>query len=240
MTCEQLVTLTMNRQKHQRTASAKSRSSVIVGGNEINKTQTPIADPTTTPTPSTTTTTTTITKAPLYKDSSTETLSIASPHIVPRVTLNDTPMSTRMYATVASSPTFSTGSSTKSPVPVRQNVWMNRSVSNHRTLDAERQMNWLNGSAGKRENLRLDENNMIIRTNKNGNKSDEEDKSSKICLLFKPGSNLNHSGKPDDKILASSGFKFDYFLLGSDSSISKTVPGSEFTLFLWMRLGFNL
>jgi len=74
---------------------------------------------------------------------------------------------------------------------------MNRSVSNHRALDAERQMNWLNGSAGKRENQnqRFDENNMIIKTNNNGNKSDEEDKSSKICLLFKPGSNLNHSGK---------------------------------------------
>jgi hypothetical protein len=191
-TCEQLVTLTMTRQKHQRTGSAKSRSSVIIGGNEAN-TQTPIPDPTSTPTPSTTTTTTTITKAPLYKDSSTETLSIASPHIVPRVTLNDTPLSTRKYGTVASSPTFSTGSSIKSPVPVRQNVWMNRTVSNHRTLDAERQMNWLNGSAGKRENLRFDENNMIIKTNTNGNKSDEEDKSSKICLLFKPGS--NHSGK---------------------------------------------
>ena len=100
-------------------------------------------------------------------------------------------------------------------------------------------MNWLNGSAGKRENLRLDENNMIIKTNKNGNKSDEEDKSSKICLLFKPGSNLNHSGKPYDKILASSGFKFDSFLLGSDSSISKTVPGSEFCLVSLDEMGIQ-
>ena len=133
---------------------------------------------------------TTTTKAPLYKDSSTETLSITSPRVIPRVDFNDTPTSVKKFSST-SSPTYSTSSSLKSPAPVRK-VWANH---HNKRPDANRQMNWLNGGVGKsnskRDSVHFEENNLIIKTN--NIKSDEEP-SSKICLLFKPGSNSNHSG----------------------------------------------
>ena len=150
---------------------------------------------TTTPTNNSTTKavsspTTTTTKAPLYKDSSTETLSITSPRVIPRVDFNDTPTSVKKFS-ATSSPTYSTSSSLKSPAPVRK-VWANHQ---NKRPDANRQMNWLNGGVGKsnskRDSVHFEENNLIIKTN--NIKSDEEP-SSKICLLFKPGSNSNHSG----------------------------------------------
>lgn len=131
-------------------------------------------------------------KAPLYKDSSAETISFSSPKIIPRFELNETPMSTRKI-TSASSPSYSTSSSIRSPIGVRKNVWTNRNS------DTERQMNWLNGAA-KRDQLHFEENNLIINsnlntnTNANNHKQSDEEQSSKICLLLKTGSISNHSG----------------------------------------------
>jgi hypothetical protein len=71
-------------------------------------------------------------------------------------------------------------------VPVRQNVWTNRRA------DSERQFNWLNGTAGKRERCRYDNSSLII-TTQEGKRSDDE-QSSKICLLLKPGSHTDLSG----------------------------------------------
>ena len=115
-------------------------------------------------------------KAPLYKDSSNDTISVSSPQHGPRISITETPMSTRRSIP---SPTGSTCSSIRSPIHVRQNVWTNRNS------DSDYPVNMLNGSAEKRDNLGFEESNLIIKTN---HRSDDE-QSTKICLLFKPGSN---------------------------------------------------
>lgn len=117
---------------------------------------------------------TSVKKAPIYKDSSTETINFPSPQLGPRISITETPASNRNSM---ASPTSSTCSSVRSPVIVRQSVWT------HRDSNSEHPVNFLNGSAGKRDHVRFEESSLIIKTN---HRSDDE-QSSKICLLFKPG-----------------------------------------------------
>ena len=113
-------------------------------------------------------------KAPIYKDSSSETINFPSPQLGPRISITESPATHR---TSMPSPTSSTCSSVRSPVIVRQSGWMNRDSN------PEHPVNFLNGSAGKRDPVRFEESSLIIKTN---HRSDDE-QSTKICLLFKPG-----------------------------------------------------